>query len=435
MIEKHNLNLSQGNVLHAIKNKRLVFLIALSIVTWILSTYLHDPSTQIVMGNIGFKYSDIVHGLFYTIFKPGKLDRWYDAKTYVSFLNLQYKCPIPYVDYKFEYPPLIGVLWFTSSCVGFLVSSNIEYSARVHFYINSIISLVSLITTSIALHKIIEKIYPGDMRGYLKYLLLMSPTMVVYLVYNWDILATLFAVLGLLFFINKKYFKAGVSLGLSFSTKILTAGLAYYLLIRLLLMGERNERKLIKYLAGSVLTGVIPFMVLYIIAPRGFMDFLNHHASWYCENCLYLSLTRNIYSDLNRKLYFSIGTCLMLLMATLLSPWKNIEPQQEAKYYLASMMTLVVFNYVFSPQMMLMIIPFIILAMDKPFIIIYLFADFFNALIILSFFTESNPWTFGSNTQYVAFARNLILLFLLTHTFVEIIRGKLNASRIIGEPR
>ncbi|MEM4762489.1 MAG: hypothetical protein QXH78_00475, partial [Desulfurococcaceae archaeon] len=250
---------------------------------------------------------------------------------------------------------------------------------------------------------------------------------------NWDIIAALFAVLGVWFFINRKYFKAGVSLGLSFSTKILTAGLIFYFLVKLLTTNEGNEHRLVKYLIGLTLTGIVPFMALYIITPQGFTDFINHHASWYCENCLYLPLSRNIYSDLNRRLYFSIGTCLMLITATLLAPWKNIELKQDTLYYLATIMTLIIFNYVFSPQMMLMITPFAILALNKPFLYVYLLADFFNALIIILFFTEPNPWVFGSNTQYVAFARNIILLFLLVYVLVEIIRNKLNTLNTTGE--
>ncbi|MEM4490333.1 MAG: hypothetical protein QXK41_04160 [Desulfurococcaceae archaeon] len=419
--------------MHITNNEKLVFLIILPIIAWALSTYLHDPSTQVLMGNFGFKYSDIVYGLFYTIFRPGNIDKWYNASTYVNFLNSQYKCPVPYVDYKFEYPPVIGVLWYASTCIGFMISSNVESSARVHFYINSFVLLVSFILTSITLYKITTKIHSSGMKEYHKHLLLITPTTVIYLVYNWDIIAALFAVLGVWFFINRKYFKAGVSLGLSFSTKILTAGLIFYFLVKLLTTNEGNEHRLVKYLIGLTLTGIVPFMALYIITPQGFTDFINHHASWYCENCLYLPLSRNIYSDLNRRLYFSIGTCLMLIIATLLAPWKNIELKQDTLYYLATIMTLIIFNYVFSPQMMLMITPFAILALNKPFLYVYLLADFFNALIIILFFTEPNPWVFGSNTQYVAFARNIILLFLLVYVLVEIIRNKLNTLNTTGE--
>ncbi|MEM4582877.1 MAG: hypothetical protein QXD50_03360, partial [Desulfurococcaceae archaeon] len=76
--------------MHITNNEKLVFLIILPIIAWALSTYLHDPSTQVLMGNFGFKYSDIVYGLFYTIFRPGNIDKWYNASTYVNFLNSQY---------------------------------------------------------------------------------------------------------------------------------------------------------------------------------------------------------------------------------------------------------------------------------------------------------------------------------------------------------
>ena len=73
-----------------------------------------------------------------------------------------------------------------------------------------------------------------------------------------------------------------------------------------------------KYIIGFVSTGVLPFIILYIIAPRGFLDFINHHASWYCENCLYLPIINDIWSPLHRILYFSIAGFLVLVLTRML---------------------------------------------------------------------------------------------------------------------
>lgn len=421
----------RGSLLHLGVNRKQVIILSLLIVAWIVSTYIHDPSTSVLMNNFGFKYTDIVHGLFQTIFQQGSRDRWYDVKTYMDFLYSNYKCPKPYIDYKFEYPPIIGALWYASTCIGFTTSTGLESAARIHFYVNSLITLISLVSIVILLFKIKSKQFLFD-NDYYRYLLFITPSTVLYLVYNWDIVAALFSIIGVLFFINKKYFEAGVFLGLSISSKILTAGLAFYFLVKLL-MEEKSNRYLLRYIVGLIIAGLIPYLTLYIVTPRGFTDFINHHASWYCENCLYLPLTRDIYSDLNRKLYFSIGTCYMFILATLLSPWHGIKLHVEFKYYLESVMVLVLFNYVFSPQMLLMITPFAVLALNKPYIYMYLMADIFNALIILFFFTESSPWTYGSITQYAAFARNFVLLLIWIIILFEITISKIKALSNIGE--
>jgi len=413
-------------------NRKLLILLILATISWTISTYLHDPLTPILMNNYGFKYTDIVHGLFHTIFQPRSSDKWYNINSYTDFLNSKYKCPVPYIDYKFEYPPIIGVLWYASTCIGFTIGNDVESAARINFYANSVVLLVSFALIVVTLFRIRSEhsSLNGDV---FRYVFIIAPSTILYLVYNWDVVAALFAVTGVLFFINKKYFEAGFLLGLSISTKILTVGLAFYFLVKLLSMEERSNHHIVKYVVGLILAGLTPYLVLYIVAPKGFIDFINHHASWYCENCLYLPLTKDIYSDLNRKLYFSIGTCFMFLLATLLSPWRDIRIREESKYYLVSVMTLVIFNYVFSPQMLLMITPFAIMALSKPQIYMYLMADVFNALIILLFFNEPNPWTYGSNTQYAAFARNFVLLLIWIITLLEIIISKANALNDAGE--
>gem|GEM_PF-6110044 len=81
-----------------------------------------------------------------------------------------------------------------------------------------------------------------------------------------------------------------------------------------------------------IISGVILFILLYVISPRGFSELLNHHMSWYCGNYLYLPLIRDIYPDLYKTLFYPLlylVACKFLLFGY---PWRNISVRDEYKY-------------------------------------------------------------------------------------------------------
>ena len=97
----------------------------------------------------------------------------------------------------------------------------------------------------------------------------------------------------------------------------------------------------------------------------------------------------------------------------------------------ASTATPIVLNYVFTPQMMLMITPMAVLALSGPALIAYSIADAANSLIIVSFFRDlvnSNPWTLEGLTQKIALLRNITLLVLLIATLHKLISPVVKAG-------
>ena len=394
----------------------------------LISIYLHDPDIILPVHNYGLKYTDIVHGLSAQIFTSSK--RWFNNTAYEEFTRGVHKCPLPYIDYKFEYPPLIGLTWYFSTCIAFNYAEDLKSAIRVHYYVQSAITTVFYIILITALTTLLEDVKP-DQRSLLGILIYLLPSTIIFFNYNWDIVAAALVVTGVLRAIKKRYFQAGLLQGLSVSAKILTVGVVFYYIIKLRLV-ESEKRALLKYVTGFSASGVALFVALAVISPRGFTEFLSHHAGWYCENCLYLPIVRDIYSELHKLLFYFTTTLIACGFVLLAKPWSGISTRDEYKYLFAATTSLVLFNYVFSPQMLLLITPFAVLALNSTTLALYGLADVFNALIIVTYFQNPTPWEYGSTTQNMALVRNLALLALFIVNTIHILQARYESIRRIA---
>lgn len=388
---------------------------ALIAVSALVSYTIHSPDTGVPLGNFGFKYSDIVHGLFYARFKAGS--NWFDEDKFKTLEGGRRLCPIPYRDYHFEYPPIIGLLWFASTCISFMVALPEAYSpedywrlldeaASIHYNLQALFLVAALLVLAYSTYGILKLWGLSYSR---LVLLALSPSLIIYLTYNWDVIAASLFTLGLYSYVKGRYRAAGALIGLSVSVKLLTvlAGLA--LLLRL--AGEGDKRGVKDYLKYFALASIIPYALIAILSPHGFREFLSHHSSWYCENCLYLLLTRDIWSGHNRVMAaLSVGVAAGIIITASIARAGDFR-----KIILASIMAPIVLNYVFSPQMILMITPIALATLTPGWLSAYILADALNAAIIIVFFGDSNPWTLEGVTQKIALLRNIILLFILVN--------------------
>uniref|UniRef100_A0A7J2U734 DUF2029 domain-containing protein n=1 Tax=Ignisphaera aggregans TaxID=334771 RepID=A0A7J2U734_9CREN len=438
-------------------NKKFKVLILLFfIVSLGLSTYIHipyPPNRQPPLNNFGLLYSDIIHGVFVPRFLDvvssyGFLDSnkvseyWYNAQVVEELVygrSANYlQCPVPYRDYKFEYPPLVAAAWYMSTCVAYLYtyrfiktpSNPLEYRSIVenyvipiHFSIQVGMLLIFCILTLIYLYKLLKQ--ENDASRLLLFLIL--PSTVIYITYNWDIIAAAFTLMSLHSLTKNRYASAGVFLGLATATKVLPIFIAIPLLYEFIqrmykTLEFRESAK--RYGIGLLTSIAIPYTIPAILYQKGFSNFLNHHLTWYCENCLYLPFIQDIWSPIHRILFFSIATIMML---TILA----VEVNDNRRLYEVSFLALstsMLFNYVFSPQMMVMLSPLALLALSQNLLKYYVVADAANALIISIFFkdaeirsyiaryinlhVEFSPWSIESPVQWAAFTRNMILLII-----------------------
>ncbi|MEM2021662.1 MAG: hypothetical protein QXP80_05510 [Zestosphaera sp.] len=428
---------------HSSQRLRTASLPILTIYLVICTSFLiHAPFTDVPLGLMGLKYSDIVHGVFSARFSSelvGDVRRlselWFDVGVFDNLVKKSCLCPIPYVDYVFEYPPVVGLLWFLTTCASFTMSSKLTLTVSEFF--NTALSinytLQSLILASftvLTFHFIRRIALTSDRPLQRSLLLIVLPSTILYTTYNWDAVASGLAVASLYAFLKKRYFTSGTLLGLSVAGKILTGGLLIPLafhLIRGIKSGSNQVRDLIMFSGGFLISGLGPFAILYALSTKGF---ITHHMSWYCENCIYALMIPDIFNPLHKYLYMLLGSTLLIVIAIL--SYRGALDVITLSY--ASVGGVVALNYIFTPQMILMVTPFALLALNRLLLYAYVIADVANSLLIMAFFEDAtlrtllsrlvpintgfNPWTIDSPTQWLATIRNVAILTTITYTLI-----------------
>ncbi|MEM2659661.1 MAG: hypothetical protein QXZ48_02970 [Zestosphaera sp.] len=413
---------------------------------FVISFLLHAPFTQTFLGLTGLKYSDIVYGVFSVRFSSGLINNqeqivryWLKPKSFEDLVSRTSLCPVPYVDYRFEYPPVVGFFWFLTTCTSFVISDKLAVTTDQFFSTSSSVNYVlqSLILFSfmaLCLYYIKKIASSRGLGTWRAILFLVLPSTILYTTYNWDLIAAGLAVSSLYYFLKKSYKASGFLLGLSVASKILTGGLLIPLTAHLLKNVVRNEqpaRNLASYLTSFLVGGLVPFILTYVVSVEGFFAFINHHASWYCENCVYALLVQDIFSPLHKYFFMASGlTALTLIAIQTLKGTRDLIPLAYA-----SVGSIVTLNYVFTPQMMLMISPIAILTLGKKELLKYVVADTTNFFLIVAFFEDStlrsavsriipiktgfNPWTIDSPTQWLAITRNLLILATIVRSLIN----------------
>ncbi len=394
------------------------------------------------MGNLGLKYSDIVYGVYYPRFSPDPAVSsryWYNAEALESLLRGEPRCPVPYVDYAFEYPPLVGLLWYSTTCLSALATAGehrpsvrVDRIAELHFALNAAALSIFVVLSVLFLWKLAESLgWAFGPRVATLWLLL--PSTVLYSVYNWDAMCAALALGSLVAFARRRYLASGLLLGASVAAKLMTASVAYVLFLHLL-FGKRGDARLRDaghFLAGLAVAGALPYLALLALSPAGFRDFVTHHYAWYCENCLYMVFVHDIHSPAHRLLAIASVSALAAAVALLVARGRGSE-DGLLPYRLSAVSALgaVLSNYVFSPQMVLLFSPLVLAFSRRASRALYAVSDVANFSIMFSFFRDYelrlflrevgipvsvrfSPWTIDSPVQWFAAARNLLLLVVL----------------------
>lgn len=400
--------------------------------------------------DFGFKYSDIVYGVFNRVFKDvvsnglfnakKASEQWFKPSVIEGLVRGSKQCPIPYVDYKFEYPPIVGFTWYLTTCSGIMIVLPNNYSiadysqyvvsiVRVHYVLQSVFIGVGMAALTYYAVRIARELGVSSRRILLFAVL---PSTLMYSVYNWDILTAAALVAGVYYLMKGSYFKSGIAIGVSISIKLLPIVAAFILAYDLAQKGSTKD--FTKFSAGLLALGALPYVVIAIASPSGLSYFIEHHMSWYCENCIYLPFINDLWSPLHRVLYM---VCLITCSLAICSV--NID--SKAKVLLASYLavcTSVIFNYVFSPQMMLLMTPLAVIALDKRDLPLLIIADVANMGIMATFFadqwlrelmypylvssTRFSPHTIDSPVQWIATLRNYLLAALIVVYLVKLIK-------------
>jgi len=404
--------------------RAMALLLAATVAVALASFYLHDPETPRL--HLGLKYTDIVHGVFGPRIHVGDISFWFDPGVLERLTGGGRVCPVPYRDYKFEYPPAVGLLFYVSTCAGITFTLPLVYSPEdydtlmldavaIHYRVHALVLSAALVATAVFTALLLSRWRLGLWRAFLLPLL---PSTLVYSIYNWDVLAAAFLLASVYYYEKGRYELSGFLAGLSVSTKLLTGVAAIALATALVARGERG---FYSFARGFLLAGVVPFAILYALWPRGFLEFVSHHSAWYCENCLYMLLVRDIWSPMHKVL----AAVSVALVASAVLVIASLSPHRLRELLFVSVAATTVLNYVFSPQTLLLLTPVALLSLRGRLLPAYVLADIINALFIFLFLWElvngGSPQTLSGVTQKVATVRNLLLLALLAHSLYSLL--------------
>ena len=337
--------------------------------TLAVATILHDPRLD------GYVYSDVVSLYRYR----------------VAILEGQEGIIVPYRDFFLEYPPLAGLVW--------LVSVNIRLPGLdpllSHYYIQALVSAASGFLAVEAVARL-----SSPRRAVLAALL---PSMLVYSVYNWDLLAVAPLLWGLYQYRRGRWISSGLLIGLGGSAKLLP-------LVAAAPLALHSQAGLRAYAIAVALTA-LTFAGVELASLGWFRDFYEHHSSWYIEGSILLLLGDPFSPELRRAA--QVLAAVLVVVAVAVSRLLRADPV-EASFYTISAYLLG--TYVYTPQMNLF--PALLLlssrASGSALTILLLLQDTSAALVILVWHWSEDPLDPLSPASLATYSKVGLLAILLS---------------------
>lgn len=318
---------------------------------------------------------------------------------------------IPYYQFTFEYPVLVGILVYLTSSIRLYVS---DLSVALNYYVLAmdVVLYVFTVGTVLVVYKIVDLAGLEKVRIWKAFLIV--PSFLMFTVYNWDIIAVFFATLSIYLYMKGDKAKSWLSLGLGIATKLYPC-----MLIPVYMLEESNWKGRLKALLAPLAVFVV-FNLPFILANfSGWFETWKFHAGWGIEDSWLVFLFNQM--DPNAH-YLALVVLLYLVYkgvtGTLRKRYKDQPTRLIERSFLMNIAWLVG-SYVVTPQMGLILLPFYVLIPSIPLPIIYL-AEIMNALIIVLWFSSplnlGNPTSPASPVQWLATGRQLIWLGLFIRT-------------------
>lgn len=330
---------------------------------FLVSFLIHHPN---VSPNL---YSDIVNFWFREDFRSGR---------------------IPYVEAKFEYPPLSGFLAYSAMRLGEGIAA--------YYSLFSLILLSFAIGTVIVTLKLMERNNSDPSRIY-RYLIL-APSMVFYLVYNFDIVFVFFTALSLYALLENRTTVSAIATGLGILTKLVNI-----ILLPIFLMNMTNNSSRLRY--GVISLGIAAAGNLAVASfnPSLWMETYLHHAGWYLENSwlVYLFPTSSTWGTARL-----VAVALMVYLLARVYLLRGIGIIERSLLAFAAFLLT---SYKYTPQMNIWLLPFF--AIIRPELPLFYLFDSFNVGIILLWFSVSDPLAPGSPVQLLSLGRAVTLAIMM----------------------
>jgi len=315
---------------------------------------------------------------------------------------------IPYVDYVFEYPALVGIVVYVAAFMA--RSSTPDFSTSLIEYklmVDVVLYAFTLITV-MSLYRLTEQYRLEPKRMWQAFLVM--PSLLMFVDYNFDMIAIALTVLALHLFIRGRHSTSAISLGLGVCAKLYPAILVPAFFAAL--PSWRSRGKYALTAAGAVAAVNLPFMLMNFQTWSGTWSFL---AGWGIENSWLIFL----FGQMDPVAHYVGLVVLLYIMYKVVVETHDRDISSEERLltrcFLLSLGWLLG-SYIVTPQMALILLPFYALIPSVPLLAAYA-ADTLNALIMVFWFGEMgagrNPVAMDNPIQWIALARQIIWLGLL----------------------
>lgn len=327
--------------------------------------------------------------------------------------------PIPYIDSYVEYPVVIGMfIWIMGS---------LTKNSRDYFLLTSVV----LSFLSIASFYISEKlVIDQKKRNKLFIFWLLSPTFILFSVYNWDVLAVFFLLFSLYLFSKNKDMSASVFLTLGVWTKLFPIFLLPAIIFKR--YTEKNYKSMVTIVVIFILISVVlnvPFAAKFMKGWAAFFTFSqargpNIDSIWAGLFVISDKLLgpefawKNYYTTFIN--YFSNISLLLALGFVYIFAWKR-KFTDLATLTLVGIILFLVTAKVYSPPYNFWIVPLIaLIGISFPSFIYYELANVAVFYFIFQYFYETNilgrsmisiPWY--KVAYFFVFLRHVALIILL----------------------
>lgn len=306
---------------------------------------------------------------------------------------------IPYLESQIEYPVITGffiyLMWhFGKNLLGYAILTGV------------FLSLCSIVTT-ITLYKLCDLLNISRQRLYLFFIF--APSLVIFGIYNWDIIAVMFTVLAVYSLYKNRYAWSALFLALGFNAKLFPVVL---LPIMLLKTGIRNAVKM-----------VTVFLAVFFILNGYFI--INSFDVWKATYTFHAAREPNIdsvwsFSSLSAST-INIASLILFLASYFILVY-NHKKYDLITLGFASVLLFLIFSKIFSPQYILWLLPFFVLSQNISKKTFYLL-EFAN----LAVFFSSLQWIFASKGQVFLTALNMstiIRSIVLAYIIYLILKNK-----------
>ena len=316
-----------------------------------------------------------------------------------KFYDIAVQPGLPYIDKMIEYPVLTGLLIHVAALVG--------QSYAGYYLVTSII----LISSAVIATWFLCKTSPGNNLLELFIYWVLAPSMFVFLIYNWDMLAVLFVVIALYFVKRDRVCCASLFLALGFCSKLFPL-----LFLLPLLMTRKRPGEWLRIggiFAGAALLINGPFMLLNWEGWYHFVSFNsqrnpNIDSIWGVIGAAAPQLTAAQINAIS-LVTFAAGYLFVL--------WR-FRQESTVRLCFFSLLVFLLCNKVFSPQYTLWLLPFfVLLPMRRKWILFYgLEISNVLAYVTISYYYThlESHMLLNASRAFIA-ARHVVLACILFH--------------------